>query len=496
MATYFYNDFSSVPTGWTERWNTSPTWTGANPLQIPNGVTGDWIGISVDALDSDADRDDVELLIKFTTPSAIGTQRLFMVRGAGADESATHYHWSHASSLHSIGYCSGSDTRTNIQSYNAAVFNTSTTYWVRLRVNSNSLRVRAWADGAGEPSTWDIDTTDSNVTGVGWIAIGQGGGNITGPTISQIGIGTNGDTAPASGSSNTAINPGVGNITITGHAPTVAQSANQALTPGVGNLTITGYAPTIAQSDNKNITADVGNLVITGYAPTVTQGAGQNIAPGVGSLALSGHAPTVAQTANQNVTPDVGSLTITGHAPTITQSGGVNIVPNSGTLLITGYPPTVARTENQNITPAVGGMTITGYPPTIAQTAGTNVRPDPGTITITGYAPTIAQTQNNNINPPQGQITITGYAPTVVRTTGGGGGISAADIWTYEIEAGKTAEELMRLMAAVLLGKTTVTDLGGGNALVTFEAANGTKIRITATMAGSERTAMSFDETF
>lgn len=196
MATYLLTDLSTVPTGWTERWNTSPTWTGANPLQIPNGVTNDWIGISYDAVDSDGGRADVEILVKFTTPATISSQRIFMLRGSGADETATHYHFSILSGSHSIGYCSGSDTRTNVQSFTAS-YSGSTTYWARVGLNSTSIKTRVWADGGGEPGTWDIDTTDSNVAAAGWVAIGQGGGNITGCTISQIGIGTSGDTAPS-----------------------------------------------------------------------------------------------------------------------------------------------------------------------------------------------------------------------------------------------------------------------------------------------------------
>lgn len=102
--------------------------------------------------------------------------------------------------------------------------------------------------------------------------------------------------AAAGGGSNTAINPSVGSLALTGYAPTIAQTANQSLTPSTGTLAITGYAPTITQP--------------------------QAITPGVGSLTITGYAPTVVQaSASISVSPDVGVLTITGYAPTVTQSG-------------------------------------------------------------------------------------------------------------------------------------------------------------------------------
>ena len=71
------------------------------------------------------------------------------------------------------------------------------------------------------------------------------------------------------GSNSVTPDPGVGSLTITGYAPTVAQAANQSVLPGVGSLTITGYAPAVAQTANQSVLPGVGSLTITGYAPTV-----------------------------------------------------------------------------------------------------------------------------------------------------------------------------------------------------------------------------------
>jgi hypothetical protein len=88
-------------------------------------------------------------------------------------------------------------------------------------------------------------------------------------------------------------------------------------------------------------------------------------------------------------------------------------------------------------------------------------------------------------------------APVEVRevVTGGGGGssLTAAQVWNYILDNGQTAAELMRLRASIDAGLTTVVDLGGGNATVTFRDLADTKDRVTAEMTGSERTSVTLD---
>lgn len=72
---------------------------------------------------------------------------------------------------------------------------------------------------------------------------------------------------------------------------------------------------------------------------------------------------------------------------------------------------------------------------------------------------------------------------------------SASNPWTEVIESGYTAAEILRLLAAVSFGRSTITDLGGGNATVVFKSIDGTQDRIEADMTGSERTTITIDET-
>lgn len=64
---------------------------------------------------------------------------------------------------------------------------------------------------------------------------------------------------------------------------------------------------------------------------------------------------------------------------------------------------------------------------------------------------------------------------------------SAANPWTEVIESGYTAEQIMRILFAVAAGKTTISNLGEGEAIVAFRDQADTTNRILANMIGSER---------
>lgn len=66
-------------------------------------------------------------------------------------------------------------------------------------------------------------------------------------------------------------------------------------------------------------------------------------------------------------------------------------------------------------------------------------------------------------------------------------------VWAYLITAGYSAEEILRLLAAVAAGKTNITDLGGGAAEVEFRDLADTKNAVVADMLNSERTTVTLD---
>lgn len=76
-------------------------------------------------------------------------------------------------------------------------------------------------------------------------------------------------------------------------------------------------------------------------------------------------------------------------------------------------------------------------------------------------------------------------------STGGGNAPTAEQVaqavWATAVEGSYTALQLQRLISAILAGKTTITDTGGGTATVVFRDVNDSVDRVEADMDGSER---------
>lgn len=68
-----------------------------------------------------------------------------------------------------------------------------------------------------------------------------------------------------------------------------------------------------------------------------------------------------------------------------------------------------------------------------------------------------------------------------------------AAVWAAIASGALTALDVIKLMGAVAAGKTTITPGGGGAATVVFRDLADTKDSVTATMAGSERTALTLN---
>lgn len=199
-----------------------------------------------------------------------------------------------------------------------------------------------------------------------------------------------------------SITPDVGQLALTGFAPTVAVSNNQAVAPNVGALTLAGFAPTVATP--VAVVPGVGALTLTGFVPSVVVNSVVN--PGAGQVVLTGFAPTVATPVS--VLPSVGQIVLTGFAPSV--AIGTNVNPGTGQLTLTGFAPTVATPVS--VLPGVGALSLTGFAPSVV--VGINVRPNVGALTLTGFVPTVAVSNNQNVAAGLGQFTLTGFAPTVL----------------------------------------------------------------------------------
>jgi len=210
MATY-QTDFSeyttsSQPSDWTERWHTTlgtsivradGAYTGGKYLEADTSSNARYIA-TWDEIDSDADRDDVEVLARLESTLYNNTNNSGVVlRGSGSDTTETGY----------ICRRNGGTEVWEIMKYDGAVstqidtftpsgsFSSNNLFFVRFRVNGSDLKAKVWDDGDVEPGSWDLETTDTAITAAGWVGIHTLNAS---PIISYdtFTVGTNGDTAP------------------------------------------------------------------------------------------------------------------------------------------------------------------------------------------------------------------------------------------------------------------------------------------------------------
>lgn len=342
MTQYFTGDFADFTTctgadcgDWTKRIKTTPAWTPANPLVTTQATSLDWAVLSWDDIDGDANRGNVEVL--FIARSATWPRYIAIVRGAGTDEASAHYAIRAGGTTLRVDYCNGSDTPTQISSV-SKTHNTSTDYWFRFRINGSgptSVKAKSWSGLiTDEPGTWDIDTTDSSgPTAAGWIGFGDYslGGSVS---ISQFGVGTNGDSAP-----DTAPSSGItGTLAATESGSDTASFA--------GDVYVSG---TLATSETGSDTAAfAGDVYITGTLAATESGADTAAFSGTSAVVSSG---TLAATETGSDTAAFAGDVLIDGTLAATESGS-DTAAFAGDVLIDG---TLAATESGSDTAAFLG---------------------------------------------------------------------------------------------------------------------------------------------
>jgi hypothetical protein len=194
MATYF-RDFTDGIADWTaDRWQTAATWSVSGDELSESGNTQE--GISWDDIDADADRDDFEIYSEISQSAWLSSTGHRQYFGRAVDGPTAYVCRMRNNGLQ-IGKVVGG-TNTTIGTGTAFTPVADTWYAVRMRVVGTSIKARQWLAGDTEPSTWEIDTTDSEVTAAGWVGILAGAVTSTIQKWRKFGVGTNGDTAPTS----------------------------------------------------------------------------------------------------------------------------------------------------------------------------------------------------------------------------------------------------------------------------------------------------------
>lgn len=69
----------------------------------------------------------------------------------------------------------------------------------------------------------------------------------------------------------------------------------------------------------------------------------------------------------------------------------------------------------------------------------------------------------------------------------------AGEFFAASVDGTYSMRDVLKILAAVAAGKTTINDLGGGNATVTFRDLSDTTDRVVADMTSSERTDVTLD---
>ncbi len=197
----------SPPSDWTERWvtgaavevQTDGAATGGKKLRWPTNATSARRGVAWNAIDGDADRDDVDILcrMRHNAGTTITQLRLFG-RGTGAAAAENTYVGGldeGTGSGHRLQkYVAGTPTSITTAAFSVGV---NVWFWTRFQITGTTIRVKNWTGlESDEPGSWDLSTTDASISGTGWTGLWNFG-NSAQYDVDIFAVGTNGDVAAA-----------------------------------------------------------------------------------------------------------------------------------------------------------------------------------------------------------------------------------------------------------------------------------------------------------
>lgn len=149
---------------------------------------------------------DGEILVRLRTNSAVGNNSGVIVQGSTSANSGYAITLASSGATLQISRWDAGSEATFVDA--AFVWLANTWYWIRARRNSGVIEAKVWADGGSEPGSWTVSLTDSTYSS-GFYGYATRYG-FADAQWSQIGVGTGGDSAPASAPS-----------TVAGHASNV-----------------------------------------------------------------------------------------------------------------------------------------------------------------------------------------------------------------------------------------------------------------------------------
>jgi len=300
VATYF--DPCTALTNWSE-----VGWCAGTQFSVPSGnifSSGSSSGLEIlnlDLINSDGDRDDVEIYFEFSRAAYAATYReIASIRGSGDSSTGTCYTVLLNNSNNRIARNTSPNAVTAVASV-AQSHTDGATYGCRFRANGSALKLKIWLLSDGEPSGWDIETTDANVTAAGFAGPSSPDANVGGSTYYAFGVGTNGDTAPTSaGGAFSATGA------LTAQAATVAGAA-AAVTTFTSSGALSAQAATVAGTANHVVT-HASSGALEAQAATVAGSATRVVVHGSTGV-LEAQAATVSGSADHSA---AGAFSATG----------------------------------------------------------------------------------------------------------------------------------------------------------------------------------------
>lgn len=278
MATYF-TDFSEYasnasPSDWTKQgYQGFTAWNVREKAGTISGkcleFTNTWISTAAltwNDIDADANRANIEVLIRFRSTAHSDDQVRLLLRASGIGSSLTGYALAFPTlgKLQLFSHVSGAPAEIGNIAWTMA---DNTWYWVRFRANGTSIQARVWNDGSAEPSTWDISVTNSAVSAAGQTGIWAYGTAGT-RDVDYYSVGTNGDTAPGIALADTEP-PVPGSVTV---AATGADELTINVGAGSDNVAVTSRTLQVFSDSARttqvgtDVEASVGDNTVSGLS--------------------------------------------------------------------------------------------------------------------------------------------------------------------------------------------------------------------------------------
>lgn len=217
FRTFGADALGALPADFTQRWNTATPWavaldhTGAaRALRNMDGL-GLYNGITYTPVDSDADRDDVEIFFTWAySQSGLTTEPgwFALLRGVGGVNSPDNcYYFGQRTTTAARLRKRVNGVATSLVSTISFTAANDTFYHSVFRVQGSLLYIKMWAGAVeDEPATWNMVNgfSDVSLSAAGFVGFVNVLNN-SAFTVTQFGIGTNGDAAPRTAASSTPV---------------------------------------------------------------------------------------------------------------------------------------------------------------------------------------------------------------------------------------------------------------------------------------------------